>query len=182
MAVIIGEKGNFMQISSFLRGDNTLSQKERELRELVTYVIVGGMTTFISWAAFYVLDILIKPLDGFDWIIHTKSLFAWVISVSFSYTVSRIWVYQSKKPIMKELISFASSRLFTFFVFDIIGTQICIWIFEDLMKRNKDEILINLGPLPIPWIMLFKVVVGVATIVGNFVLNRVLVFKKKQEE
>ena len=171
-----------MQISSFLRGDDTLTPKEREIRELVTYIAVGGMTTLIGWGSFYVLDLLIEPLGGFDWIMHLKSLLAWIIAVLFSYTVSRIWIYQSKKPVFKELISFASSRLFTFLVFDIAGTQICIWIFEGLMNQNKDELFTEIGPFPIPWIMVFKVITGSIVIVGNYVLNRILVFKKKKEE
>ena len=169
-----------MQVSSFLKGDNTLTKKERELRELITYALVGGITTFIGWGSFYILDISIKPLDGFDWMLHLKTIISWIIAVLFSYTVSRLWIYQSKKPIVKELLSFACSRLFTLFVFDIVGTQILVWIFEELMQRNKDELFINIGPIPISWTMFFKIIVGVAVVIGNFLLNRILVFKKKK--
>ena len=171
-----------MQLSSFIKGDHTLSPKEKEIRELFTYVVVGMMTTFIGWGSFYLFDMSIASSDGFDWMMHLKTLLAWTIAVLFSYIVSRLWVYQSKKPVIRELLAFASSRLFTLFAFEFVGTQICIWIFEGLMNRDKDELFIEIGSFPIPWVMVFKVIIGTLTILGNFVLNRILVFRKKKEE
>ena len=71
-------------------------EKVKELmikyREIIVYLIVGVLTTIVSWAA----------------------------GVLFAYPLNRKWVFQSKnKEIMKEFFGFASSRISTL-ILDIV--------------------------------------------------------------
>lgn len=85
----------------------------RKYREIIDYIIVGGLTTVVSLGLFY--GSIWMFLDSRSAIqLQAANIFSWFGSVIFSYVANRRIVFKSCDPqIIKELLSFASSRIFT---------------------------------------------------------------------
>ena len=80
------------------------------LKEKINYLIARGLTTLISIVSYYLLRIVIE-----DYKICT--IISWIIAVIFAYFINRGFVFKSKeKKVLKEFVSFISSRLLTLVV------------------------------------------------------------------
>lgn len=85
----------------------------KKYKEIINYIIAGGMTTAVSMALFY--GSVWTVLDGTKAVqLQTANVFSWCGSVVFAYIVNRIFVFGSCEPkIYKEFLYFAASRVFT---------------------------------------------------------------------
>ena len=82
-------------------------------RELIVYVIVGGITTVINWGVSFLLDAFVfdssVPLQN-----TIINVIAWFVAVVASFPMNRKWVFQSKNPNwVGEFFGFTASRLTT---------------------------------------------------------------------
>jgi len=121
--------------------------------EIVSYVFFGGLTTLTNIVSYWVL----VRLFGTDEILAT--VFAWLISVVFAYITNRIFVFKSRKSGFVAVLSlFTACRLFSGFV--DIGIM---YIFVKQMHLYD---------------MLIKILSNIIVIVLNYVLSKVLIFKR----
>ena len=70
--------------------------------EIIIYLIVGVLTTIVSWGACFVAKLLgLDPdIKIQNFIINT---IGWVVGVLFAYPLNRKWVFKSSNPhILKE--------------------------------------------------------------------------------
>jgi putative flippase GtrA len=95
----------------------------QKYKELVNYLIVGVLTTLVSWATYYVcVEWMLNP--DIYWQLQVAVLLRWVSGVIFAYFTNRKYVFESKnKNIWKEATQFTSSRLLTLFM-DMFVIQI----------------------------------------------------------
>ncbi len=126
-------------------------------KDIILYGIFGVLTTVINIAAYAVcykvLGIANIPSD----------IIAWIIAVLFAFITNKLYVFNSKdmtmKTFMPELIKFMAARLAT------LGVDLIImYIGVDVMH----------GPE-----IIFKVAANVIVIILNYVLSKLVVFKKK---
>ena len=127
-------------------------------REIIVYLIVGVLTTVVSWGAAFLgklfLDVEGSSLQNFINI-------SWVVGVLFAYPLNRKWVFQSTNPqVMKEFLGFASSRISTW-IMDIV----IMWFTVNILNMNY-------------WIAKIFISAVVVTI-ANYVFSKLLIFKKK---
>lgn len=127
-------------------------------KEIINYLIVGGLTTLVSMTLFY--GSTLTFLDGNDaFELQVANVISWVGSVAFSYVANRIFVFESKNPkIIKEVVSFVSSRVLTLLM--DMGTM---FVLSTLLHINYN---------------FSKIVAMVLVTVGNYVISKVFVFKK----
>ena len=131
-------------------------------REILVYLIVGGLTTVVSWAAKFLWNFLFYagtayPTSTQNFIL---SVVEWVAGVAFAYPTNRKWVFQSTNTnILKEASGFVLSRVATL-VLNILAMQ----LFVNLLHIN---------------FYLSTIVAAVLVVVGNYVLSKLFVFKKK---
>ena len=133
----------------------------RKHREILVYLIVGGLTTLVSWAAKFLWNFLFYAGTA-----HPTSLQNTILSVvenaagiAFAYPTNRKWVFQSKNPnILAEAGSFVGSRLVTM----VMG-----WLINLLLTNG----------LGVP-MMISTVISAVFVVVGNYVISKLLVFRK----
>ena len=126
--------------------------------EIINYLIVGGLTTVVSLASYYlcVLTIL-NPNNALE--LQIANIISWICAVTFAYITNRKFVFKSKnKDIKKEVISFTSSRIVT-----LLMDMAIMWLMVTLMHFN-DKIA--------------KLVVQVVVTIGNYLLSKLFVFKK----
>ncbi len=121
-------------------------------KELIIYLICGGVTTFVNYLLYTGLLLLNLP-----YLVSNSA--AWAGAVLTAYFLNRRLVFHSRKRIPAELASFASLRFLT-----LLLENLLLWL---LISR------ISLAPLPA------KVVVSVVTVIGNYVLCKYKVFKKE---
>jgi len=140
---------------------NKIIELYKKHKEIINYVIVGGLTTVASMAIFY--GSTWTFLDGHDpFQLQVANVLSWVGAVLFSYIANRLFVFESKNPnIFKELIAFVSSRLITLLL--DMGTM---FLLSSVLHINYN---------------FAKIVAMVLVTVGNYVISKVFVFKKGKE-
>ena len=133
-------------------------------REILVYLIVGGLTTVVSWAAKFLFNALFYAGTA-----HPDTVQNTVLSVvenaagiAFAYPTNRKWVFRSKNPnILAEAGSFVGSRLLT---------MLLSWLLNLLLT--------NVLGVPL---LVSTIVAAVFVIVGNYVISKLFVFRKKKE-
>ena len=131
-------------------------------REILVYLIVGGLTTLVSWAAKFLWNQAFyggtpDPTALQNTILSVVENAA---GIAFAYPTNRRWVFQSKNPnILAEAGSFVGSRLLTM----LLG-----WLLN----------LLFTNVLGVP-MMVSTVIASVFVVVGNYIISKLLVFRKK---
>ena len=139
-------------------------------RELIIYIIVGGLTTVANYIIHFGLR-----FSGANY--YFALSVAWVGSVLFAYVANRIFVFESKskgKAQVKEFTLFFSARLFSY------GLELLIaFIFIDLARADSIvwqpdfiDVTIPIGEL------LVKTVGQVIIILSNYIFSKLVIFKK----
>ena len=134
-------------------------------REIIVYVIVGGMTTVVSWGCKFLFGAIFYPGVTVPTVAQNTvlSIVENVSGILFAYYPNRRWVFQSKDPdILKEFSGFVGSRL---------GT----WGLSYVLNL----LLVNVLHLDY---RIATVIVGVAVVIGNYIISKFLVFRKKKNE
>lgn len=121
-------------------------------RELITYLISGGVTTGVNYLLYAGLLALHIPYLA-------ANSAAWAGAVLTAYALNRQWVFHSKKHIAGELASFAALRFLTLLVENML-----LWL---LISR------MDTAAFPA------KLIVSVVTVVGNYVLCKFGIFRKE---
>jgi len=131
-------------------------------RELVMYIVFGVLTTIVSFASYYAARWVFKGANT-----APAVMTSWVCAVTFAYISNSLWVFESPATsllgVMKELALFYASRFFTLGV-DMLLTFLLV----DLTGISGG--LYELG---------VRVFVAVIVTTLNYVLSKLIVFRKK---
>ncbi|MDF9824825.1 putative flippase GtrA [Breznakia sp. PF5-3] len=123
----------------------------KKVKELLKYGINGVLTTLVNYLVFYLL-----------YKIHVNYLVAntvaWMVAVITAYFTNRLWVFGSSEKVVKEFLSFASLRLLTLLIENIL-----LFIFIQLFYANP---------------IIAKCSISVITILGNYMICRNKIFLK----
>lgn len=128
--------------------------------EIISYLIVGVLNTIVSWAAWFLCAYTILDAQ-IVWQNFLLSLISWVVGVVFGYFMNRKYVFKSKEPDMwKEFLQFSGGRVST-------------WILDEVMMILMVNVLkIHEG--------FSKIFVSVLVMIGNYIISKFFVFKKKK--
>ena len=133
----------------------------QKYREIIVYLIVGVLTTIVSWGACFVAEWLFLDPEV-TWQNGVINTIGWVAGVLFAYPLNRKWVFNSTNPkIMKEFIGFAASRVSTW-ILDIVVMAVTVNVL--LMDYWIAKIFIS----------------AVLVTVCNYVISKLLIFKKSK--
>lgn len=129
-------------------------------KEIINYLIFGVLTTVIN----------ILVYDLFFYAFHLENIpsnvIAWVVSVLFAFITNKLFVFNSYKKglsLIVEMISFFGCRLST----GLIDTGL-MYLFIDVLKTGHNTII--------------KIIVNVIVIVLNYVLSKIIIFRRKKDE
>lgn len=132
-------------------------------KEVINYLIFGVLTTIVSLATKYLL--LFTILDAENGIqLQIAVVVSWIVACTFAYITNKIWVFESKsKEVIKEAIKFYVSRLAT------LGLEMLImFIFVTALGLNTRM-----------WVIVWTIFAQVVIVIGNYVLSKLIVFRKK---
>ena len=155
----------------------------REYKELCNYIIFGVLTTVVSFGTYYLFRFIFPDEnsvpDFLKWVFKLTAVFdtesttvlpvflSWVCAVTFAYVTNRIWVFESKAKgvhILAEIGKFFGARTLTLFLDLLI-----MFLLVDLTGMH--------GVL---WELFARAVDNVVVLVMNYVLSKILVFRKKK--
>lgn len=127
--------------------------------EMINYLIVGGLTTVVSLGSYYFcVYTFLNPNNAFQ--LQIANIISWISCVTFAYFTNRIFVFKSKRTDkLKEAISFYGSRIAT-----LLLEMGIMFVFVTILHFN-DKII--------------KLVAQVVITILNYVLSKLLIFKKK---
>ena len=132
-------------------------------REILVYIIVGGMTTVVSWGCKFLWGAIFYPGVTIPTVAQNTVLVIVenVAGILFAYFPNRKWVFQSKDPnIFREFTGFVGSRLGTWGLSYVLN----------LLLTNVLHIDYRIT----------TIIVGVVVVVGNYIISKFLVFRKKK--
>ncbi|MBE6149212.1 MAG: GtrA family protein [Firmicutes bacterium] len=128
----------------------------KKYEEIINYLIFGVLTTIVSIITYFICS----KIFNINYLI--SNIISWILSVLFAFITNKLYVFKSKNKnkniIIKELISFFSSRIFTFLI-----DMGLMYILVSILKVDD---------------MLSKLVTQIIVIVLNYILSKLYVFKK----
>lgn len=126
-------------------------------KEIINYLIVGGLTTVISLMVYYI-SVLAFLNPEVPSQLQIANILSWIAGVTFAYFTNRKYVFESKnKNKLKEGANFVSSRITTLLL-DMLIMYLGVTVF-----KFNDKIV--------------KLLSQVLVIIGNYILSKLFVFK-----
>ena len=128
----------------------------RKYKEIFWYLVVGGLTTLVSYGTFALFVSL------FNMNATLSEALSWACAVLFAYPTNKLLVFENhSKNILKEFCSFVLSRVAT----GVFGV-LFIWLFVDTLGGNE---------------YLMKAISSVVILVLNYVFSKLITFRKKKD-
>lgn len=140
---------------------NWIKEMLTKYREIISYLIVGGLTTVVSLGVYYAcVFTFLDPNSGVQ--LQLANIISWVCAVIFAYVTNRKFVFESKNEnVVKEAAAFFAARLGTLFM------DMGIMFLTVTVLGLNDKIM--------------KLVVAFIVTVANYIFSKFLVFNKKEE-
>ena len=140
----------------------------KKYEEIINYLIVGGLTTVVAIGSkLLLLFTILDQTTGLE--LQIAEIISWFLAVTFAYVTNRIFVFKSKtngSKCAREILNFFEGRILT----QIIQMFI-MWFFVTLLKLDSNV-----------WVLVFTLVCQVMQIVLNYVISKLLVFKKESKK
>lgn len=131
--------------------------------EIIVYLIVGVLTTIVSWAAKFIANFLFFDNTMYPTVMENLvlSIINWTAGVIFAYFTNRRFVFKSKEPMRTEAPKFVLSRVSTL-ILDAVVMQVFGWMNVNLVIATF--------------------VSAVLVTIANYVFSKIFVFNKKKEQ
>lgn len=131
-------------------------------KEIINYLIFGGLTTVVNLVVKYAL--LFTIFDASNSIqLQISIIISWISAVLFAYFTNRKFVFESESPKkLKEFISFVVARIST-----LLLEMLIMWFFVTLLKLNSDL-----------YVLIFTMIAQIVVVIGNYIFSKLFVFKK----
>ena len=130
-------------------------------RELIAYLVVGGLTTLVSLSVYYgcVLTFL-DPQSAVQ--LQAANVLSWVASVTFAYFANRRFVFHSRnRSILREAALFYAGRVGTLLLdMAVMFLGVTVLGQNDKLVKLADQVIV---------------------IAANYVISKLFVFKKGQK-
>lgn len=129
----------------------------QKYKEVILYIVFGGLTTVVSIASFAWCDVVLRmnPL--------VANVISWILAVTFAYITNKLWVFDAKtngiKEILRQAVEFYGGRLLTLGMEEVI-------------------LLIFINGLGFPSIGV-KIAAQVIVLVANYIISKWIVFREK---
>ena len=129
-------------------------------KEIINYLIVGILTTFVSLSTYFLTINIILP-EKSDLNVQIANIISWICAVTFAYYTNRIYVFQSSsknKEKVKEIIKFFTSRILS-----LIIDMFFMYILYSVLKVNDS---------------ISKLIVQVVVTILNYIFAKMVVFNR----
>lgn len=131
----------------------------KKYKAIINYLVVGVLTTLVNLITYYAcVYTFLDPNNPIQ--LQIANIIAWITAVIFAYFTNRKYVFESKETNkLKEGIKFFAARIVTLLLdMGVMGLGVSILKFND---------------------KIIKIISQVLVIVGNYIISKLFVFKKK---
>lgn len=140
-------------------------------KEIIMYLIFGVLTTVVSWGSYAIFERVFKDaIVDTNVLVAVANVLSWVVAVLFAYVTNKLFVFESKsfKPttLFKELGLFVGSRLASGAV-EWVGVPFLVWV-------GLNQTVFGIEG------MVAKVLVSIIVVILNYILSKLIVFKKEK--
>lgn len=136
----------------------------KKYEEIINYLVVGGLTTIVAIGSkLLLLATILDQTNGLE--LQIAEIISWLLAVTFAYMTNRIFVFKSKtsgSKCAREIFNFFKGRIATQLI-----QMFIMWFFVTLLELDSNV-----------WVLVFTLVCQVMQIVLNYVISKLLVFKK----
>lgn len=136
----------------------------KKYEEIINYLVVGGLTTIVAIGSkLLLLATILDQTNGLE--LQIAEIISWFLAVTFAYVANRIFVFKSKtsgSKCAREIFNFFKGRIATQLI-----QMFIMWFFVTLLELDSNV-----------WVLVFTLVCQVMQIVLNYVISKLLVFKK----
>ena len=137
----------------------------KKYEEIINYLVVGGLTTIVAIGSkLLLLATILDQTNGLE--LQIAEVISWFLAVTFAYVTNRIFVFKSKtsgSKCAREIFNFFKGRIATQLI-----QMFIMWFFVTLLELDSNV-----------WVLVFTLVCQVMQIVLNYVISKLLVFKKR---
>ena len=150
-----------------------LLRDKEKMRELISYLVFGVLTTLVSWGTYYVWRQMFRmtsyATDHAAYILIATSgqVVSFVLSVLFAFVTNKKYVFRSdrtaKNGLWKEFGLFVSARVLAWVIFDLALFNLLLFFFKNI-SSSADL-----------WI---KLLMNVLVVIFNYVASKWVIFKK----
>ncbi len=161
---VISENAEVLEKKDETKDDN--HPRSTDLREVFRYLVMGGLTTLVSWGTYA----LFAKSIGLS--ITVSNILSWICAVIFAYLTNKVWVFHSYSWklsfVLREITLFISARLITG-VIEMAGVPL-------LVKAGLSQKLFGVKG------MLSKVIVSVLVVILNYFFSKLIIFRKEESK
>lgn len=131
----------------------------RKNREVILYLLFGGISFFLNIVLFYLLNVRL----GLNELL--ANIICWVVCVLFQFVTNSSLVFRAKAGSAGEYL-YQMGTFFAGRVFTLVLEEGILFVFITLLDMNS---------------MVVKVLAQILVIVLNYVISKFIVFKEKGE-
>ena len=179
-----------MNLKTIIFGGKELTEKQEKIRKLFMYLVSGGLTTVVNWVCYIAFDKLIQAdmtvvlfSKPFSLKFIINQIVCWIIAVLVAYFLNRVTVFRSKGSILRELLTFFGARILSFLALELGVYSLMIWICVSVTGLPIDTPMavwqIFIWPFAFTYEYLCKLINAVFVVIANYVMSKLMVFKKK---
>ena len=175
-----------MDIKTIIFGSKDLTESQEKKRKLFMYLVSGLVTTAVNWIVYIIVDLSVKndmmlSLLGFEFTFKyaVKQIVGFIVAVLVAYFLNRITVFRSKGNVFRELVSFFGARIISFVVLELGLFYLMIWACEGITGVPATTALTMIGPFAFTYDYLVKLINSVFIVIANYVMSKIMVFRKK---
>lgn len=173
-------------VKKIVFGDPSFTESQEKKRKIFMYLVSGGITTVANWIVYILFDLLVQSdmmvtLFGneFSLKIAVKQIVGWIVAVTVAYILNRITVFRSKGNVIRELFTFAGARVLSFLVLELGVMYLMIWACEAITGQPASTPMFMIASFAFTYDYLVKLINCVFVVIANYVLSKIMVFRKK---
>lgn len=133
----------------------------KKYEEIINYIIVGGFTTFVSLATYYISVLtFLNPNNPFQ--LQVANVISWICAVTFAYFANKKFVFKNNSENLSSAIKFFLSRVSTLLI-----DMASMYVFVSLLNIN-DKVS--------------KILVQFLVLILNYIFSKFIVFKENKRK
>ena len=131
----------------------------KKYEEIINYIIVGGFTTFVSLATYYISVLtFLNPNNPFQ--LQVANVVSWICAVTFAYFANKKFVFKNNSENLSSAIKFFLSRVSTLLI-----DMASMYVFVSLLNINDN---------------ISKILFQFLVLILNYIFSKFIVFKEKK--
>lgn len=185
---IRGQEGYDMELMKIIKGSDDLTPKQQKSREIIMYLICGGLTTVVNLLSFALFDYFVTAEYNvtiikweFDLLLLLNNTIAWILAVICAFITNRVLVFRSNGSIIKEFVAFTASRIATFLIFELGTFALFVMLCENVAGIPGETVMFSVFGFDVTYLFIIKLANAILVVIVNYILSKLFIFKRHKE-